>query len=162
MPAVICNTSPLQYLYQSDGLELLAELFGQVQVPEAVAVELNEGRRRNVHLPDPTALPWLTIHSVRDRTLMPLVTNLGDGEMEVLALGLETPDALLIVDDKRARRHALALGLKFSGTLGIMLLAKERGVLEAVKPVMDRLEALGFRLGPETRQSVLELAGELA
>lgn len=136
MPAVICNTSPLQYLYQSDGLELLAELFGQVQVPEAVAVELNEGRRRNVHLPDPTALPWLTIRSVRDRTLMPLVTNMGDGEMEVLALGLETPDALLILDDRRARRHALALGLKFSGTLGIMLLAKERGVLEAVKPVM--------------------------
>ena len=44
MPAVICNTSPLQYLYQSDGLELLAELFGQVQVPEAVAVELIDGR----------------------------------------------------------------------------------------------------------------------
>lgn len=161
MPAVISNTSPLQYLYQSDELELLVELFGRVQVPEAVVMELNEGLRRNVHLPDPTALPWLTIRSVRDRTLMPLVTNMGDGEMEVLALGLETPDALLIVDDKRARRHALALGLKFSGTLGIMLLAKERGVLEAVKPVMDRLEALGFRLGPETRQSVLELAGEL-
>ncbi|MDE2916633.1 MAG: DUF3368 domain-containing protein [Nitrospira sp. SB0675_bin_23] len=162
MPAVICNTSPLQYLYQSDGLELLAELFGQVQVPEAVAVELNEGLRRNVHLPDPTVLPWLIIRSVRDRTLMPLVTNLGDGEMEVLALGLETPDALLILDDRRARRHALALGLKFSGTLGIMLLAKERGILAAVKPVIERLEALGFRLGPETRQSVLELAGERA
>ena len=162
MPAVICNTSPLQYLYQSDGLELLPGLFSQVQVPEAVAMELDEGRRRNVPLPDPTALPWLTIRSVRDRTLMPLVTNMGNGEQEVLALGLETPDALLLLDDRRARRHALALGLRFSGTLGIMLLAKERGVLEAVKPAMDRLEALGFRLGPETRQSVLALAGELA
>ena len=162
MPAVICNTSPLQYLYQSDGLELLPELFSQVQVPEAVAGELDEGRRRNLHLPDPTSLRWLTVRSVRDNTLMPLVTNLGGGEREVLALGLETPDALLILDDRRARRHALALGLKISGTLGVILLAKERGILEAVKPVLDRLEALGFRLGPETRQSVLELAGELA
>ena len=162
MPAVICNTSPLQYLYQSDGLGLLPELFDQVQVPEAVAVELDEGRRRNVHLPDPAALQWLTIRSVRDRTLMPLVTNMGDGEKEVLALGLETPDVLLILDDKRARRHALALGLETSGTLGIMLLAKERGVLEAVKPALARLEALGFRLGDKTRESVLELAGELA
>ncbi len=161
MPVVICNTSPLQYLYQSDGLELLVELFGQVQIPEAIAMELKEGRRQNVYLPDPATLPWLNISSVQDRTLMPLVTNMGDGEMEVLALGLETPDALLILDDKRARRHALALDLKFSGTLGIMLLAKERGDLEAVKPVMDQLETLGFRLTPETRQSVLELAGEL-
>ncbi len=125
-------------------------------------MELNEGRRRSIPLPDPTALPWLTIRSVRDRTLMPLVTNLGDGEIEVLALGLETPEALLILDDRRARRQALALGLQVSGTLGILLLAKERGVLEAVTPVMDRLEALGFRLGPETRQSVLELASERA
>ena len=44
MPVVICNTSPLQYLYQSDGLELLQELFSHVQVPEAVAMELHEGR----------------------------------------------------------------------------------------------------------------------
>ncbi|MCY4515514.1 MAG: DUF3368 domain-containing protein [Candidatus Tectomicrobia bacterium] len=139
MPAVICNTSPLQYLYQSDGLELLPGLFSQVQVPDAVAMELDEGRRRNVPLPDPTALPWLTIRSVRDRTLMPLVTNMGNGEQEVLALGLETPDALLLLDDRRARRHALALGLRVSGALGIMRLAKERGVLAAVKPVMDRL-----------------------
>ena len=70
MPVVICNTSPLQYLYQSDGLELFPELFSQVHVPEAVAVELDEGRRRNLHLPDPTSLPWLTIRPVRDNTLI--------------------------------------------------------------------------------------------
>ena len=93
---------------------------------------------------------------------MPLVTNLGDGEKEVLVLGLETPDSLLILDDRHARRYALALGLKISGTLGVILLAKERGILEAVKPALARLEALGFRLGHKTRQSVLELAGELA
>ena len=162
MPVVICNTSPLQYLYQADGLELLPELFSYVQVPEAVAMELHEGRRLNLHLPDPTSLLWLTVRSVRDNTLMPLVTNLGDGEKEVLALGLETPDSLLILDDRHARRYALALGLKISGTLGVILLAKERGILEAVKPALARLEALGFRLGHKTRQSVLELAGELA
>ena len=120
------------------------------------------GRRLNLHLPDPTSLQGLTVRSVRDNTLMPLVTNLGDGEKEVLALGLETPDSLLILDDRHARRYALALGLKISGTLGVILLAKERGILEAVKPALARLEALGFRLGHKTRQSVLELAGELA
>lgn len=79
---------------------------------------------------------------------------------EVLALGIERPDALLLLDDRSARRHAVALELKVTGTLGILLLAKEQGKLGAVRPVLDRLQALRFRLNPSTRQSVLALAGE--
>ena len=80
MPDVICNTSPLQYLHQADVLELLPALVGQVYVPEAVVAELREGRRRNVRLPNLEALSWLTVRPVHDRTLLPLVTYLGDGE----------------------------------------------------------------------------------
>ena len=89
-----------------------------------------------------------------------LVTNLGDGEKEVLALGLETEDALLILDDRDARRYARALELEISGTLGLLLRAKERGILDAVQPVLDRLQALGFRLNARTRQMVLKRASE--
>ncbi len=92
MPDVICNTSPLQYLHQADVLELLPALVGQVCVPEAVVAELREGRRRNVRLPALEELSWLIVRPVRDPTLLPLVTHLGDGEKEVLALGLETQD----------------------------------------------------------------------
>lgn len=160
MPDVICNTSPLQYLHQADVLEFLPALAGQVYIPEAVAAELSEGRRRNVRLPDLEKLSWLKVQPVRDPTLLPLVTHLGDGEKEVLALGLETKDALLLLDDRDARRYARALELKVSGTLGLLLLAKERGILDAVQPVLDRLEALRFRLNARTRQRVLKLAGE--
>ena len=59
MPVVICNTSPIQYLYQTDMLELLPALAGQVYVPEAVVAELEEGRRRNVLLPVLEDLSWL-------------------------------------------------------------------------------------------------------
>ena len=97
---------------------------------------------------------------MRDRTLLPLVTHLGDGEKQVLALGLERPAALLLLDDRHARRQARALGLQISGTLGVLLLAKERGLLGAVKPVLDRLQALRFRLDAATRRTVLDLAGE--
>ena len=89
------------------------------------------------------------------------MTHLGDGEKEVLALGRELSDALLLLDDRDARRHAHALELEISGTLGVLLLAKERGILDAVRPVLDRLQALRFRLDARTRQSVLELAGEV-
>ena len=160
MPDVICNTSPLQYLHQAGVLELLPALAGQVYVPEAVAVELREGQRRNILLPTLEELSWLTVRPVRDRTLLPLVTHLGDGEKEVLALGLETEDALLILDDRDARRYARALELEITGTLGLLLRAKERGILDAVRPVLDRLQALGFRLNARTRQMVLKRAGE--
>jgi predicted nucleic acid-binding protein len=161
VPDVISNSSPLQYLYQADVLDLLPALFGQVCVPEAVVAELEEGRRRSVSLPTLAELSWLQVRTVRNRTLLPLVTHLGDGEKEVLALGRELSDALLLLDDRDARRHAHALELEISGTLGVLLLAKERGILDAVRPVLDRLQALRFRLDARTRQSVLELAGEV-
>ena len=161
MPDVISNSSPLQYLYQADVLDLLPALFGQVCVPEAVVAELEEGRRRSVSLPTLAELSWLQVRTVRNRTLLPLVTHLGDGEKEVLALGRELSDALLLLDDRDARRHAHALELEISGTLGVLLLAKERGILDAVRPVLDRLQALRFRLDVRTRQRVLELAGEV-
>ena len=160
MPAVICNTSALQYLHQIDRLDLLPALFGQVHIPYAVAVELAEGKRQNISLPTLEDLSWVTIRPVRDRTLLPLVTNLGDGEKEVLALGLEATDALLVLDDRNARRYAIAAGLEVTGTLGLLMLAKERGLIDSIRPALDRLQELQFRLSAATRQMVLNLAGE--
>jgi len=100
------------------------------------------------------------MRSVRDRTLLPLVTSLGSREKEVLGLGLETPDHLLVLDDRAARRYALAAGLEVTGTLGVLLLAKERDLLDSVRPTLDRLQRLRFRLSAATLQRVLDLAGE--
>ncbi|MFO7973408.1 MAG: DUF3368 domain-containing protein [Candidatus Hydrogenedentota bacterium] len=160
MPAVISNTSPLQYLYQAEALALLPKLFGEIWVPEAVVAEIQAGHNCNVSLPELDTLPWLEVHPVQQRAALPLVTHLGEGEKEVLALGLEFPDSLLLFDDRNARRHANALSLKITGTLGVLLLAKQRGNLDAVRPVLDRLDALGFRLDGDTRQTVLRLAHE--
>ena len=160
MRAVICNTSPLQYLHQTDLLHLLPALFGSVQVPTAVAAELAEGKRRGIRLPELTQLPWVMLRSVRERKLLPLVTSLGSGEKEVLALGLEAPDHLLVLEDRDARRHAIAAGLEVTGTLGILVLAKERGLLDSIRPALDRLQALRFRLRAETYRVALDLANE--
>ena len=86
--------------------------------------------------------------------------TLGAGEREVLALGAETPDSLVILDDALARRYARLLNLTLTGTLGVVLKAKETGLLPAVAPVLDRLQTLRFRIDPDTRQAVLRLAGE--
>ena len=157
---VISNTSPLQYLYQTDLIDLLPSLFGAVTVPDAVLEELAEGRRIGVPLPDIDALPWIRVQQVDNKRLLSIATDLGPGEREVLALGLQTPGSLVLLDDMLARRHARRLGIKMTGTLGILLRAKRSGLLDAVAPAVRQLDTVGFRIDPATHAAVIRLAGE--
>jgi uncharacterized protein len=157
---VVADTSVLQYLFQADHLDLLRVLYGSVLVPEGVAEEIDEGRALGHPLPDLPSLEWVRVEGVRNRRVLLLALDLGKGEREVLALTLERPGAVAILDDLLARRMARHLGIPFTGTLGVLLRAKAAGHLAAVTPVVDRLQALGFRLASETRSAVLELAGE--
>lgn len=161
MPEIICNTSPLQYLHQLGLLHLLPDLVGRVVVPSAVAGELSAGRAQGVDLPVPEKLEWITINTPRSAPAIPLVVDLGAGETEALALALESGNAEVLLDDALARRVAAMLGLTFRGTLGLLLDAKKARLVTEVRPLMDRLKSLGFRLSRNTERSVLELANEL-
>lgn len=161
MPEAVVNTSPLQYLYQAEHLDLLRALYGQVVVPEAVVRELEAGRARGIVLPDVAGLPWISVSRVRNAALLPLASDLGAGEREVLGLAVETPDSLAVLDDALARQYARLLKITFTGTLGVLLKAKHAGSLGAVAPVIEKLEALRFHLDANTRAVVLKLAGEL-
>ena len=160
MPEVICDVSPIQYLHQTGCLDLLRLRYGTVTIPSAVAAELREGTLRGVDLPAFEALDWMRIRQPAGRLLLPIVADLGAGEREVLALGTETPGSLVILDDALARQYARMLNLTLTGTLGVLLRAKEAGLLPALAPVLERLQQLRFRIDPETRQAVLRLAGE--
>ena len=161
MPDVICNTSPLQYLHQIRHLELLPKLASRVIVPAAVAGELAEGRRRGLELPIPEQLPWAEMRAPSSEQVVRLVADLGPGETGVLLLALECADPVVILDDALARRHAEILGISLTGTLGILLDAKRRGLVPAVSPLIDDLQRLGFRLSDRTRRAVLRMAQEL-
>lgn len=160
MPEVIVDTSPLQYLYQLDLLDILPSFYGEILVPEAVVREIGVGRARGVALPDLNDLPWVTVRRVEGRAILPLVSDLGAGEREVLALALETVQPLVILDDFLARRVAQRLELAMTGTLGLLLRGKQSGRIDRIEPVLNQLENLHFRLDAATRSSVLELAGE--
>ncbi len=160
MPEVICNTSPLQYLHQIGHLDLLRRLAGNIIVPRAVVDELAVGRMAGLSLPDPSKLDWVLVRRPRGEQAVRLITDLGPGESEVLMLGLELPDTVLILDDGLARRVAESLELRFTGTLGLLLDAKRLELIPAVSPLLDQLQELRFRLAPHTRRAVLELAGE--
>jgi uncharacterized protein len=160
LPDVICNTSPLQYLHQIDLLHLLPALVHEVVIPPAVVEEIGIGRSEGVNLPDVAILNWIRVQHPRAEVALPLVSDLGPGETEVLMLGLELPDSIVILDDRLGRRVAETLSLKYTGTLGLLLDAKRAGIISSVRPFLDLLHELRFHLALSTRRAVLQLAGE--
>lgn len=160
MPEIICNTSPFQYLHQIGQLQILHALVGQIITPPAVVSELAEGRTQGVDLPDLDALPWITVRAPVSAPAAALINDLGAGETQVLMLALEMPGAIVILDDALARRMAESRHIPLTGTLGLLLDAKRAGLIPAVKPCLDQLQSLRFRLAAPTRAAVLNLAGE--
>ncbi len=99
MPEVFSNTSPLQYLHQAGQLAILPALVGRVFVPPAVVAELSAGRAKGVDLPDVGNLIWVNVREPFSLPALPSMKDLGPGETEVLALALETQDAVVLLDD---------------------------------------------------------------
>ena len=158
MPEVICNTSALQYLHQLGRLELLRELYGRVTVPDAVAAGVAAGKKQGVDLPNLVTLPWIKVELAPTSAVTP--GELGAGELAVLSLGATSPGAVVVLDDSLARRYARLARIRVTGTCGVLLRAKQRGLVPTVKPLLDQLVRLGFHLDADTQQNVLKLAGE--
>jgi predicted nucleic acid-binding protein len=162
LPETICDTSPLQYLHQLQRLDLLPALVGQVTIPPIVTKEIADGLMIGIDLPDIGKLNWITERAIQQVRPEVNVYGLDHGETEVLTLALEigASNARVIIDELPGRGAAVKLGINLIGTLGLLINAKARGILPAVKPELDRLDALGFRLAKHTREAVLKAAAE--
>ena len=160
MPEIISNTSPLQYLHQCGVLDLLRVMYGRIVVPASVADEMEEGRKRGIVLPDLSTLSWITVKTPRNVKRLPLASDLGAGELEVLALAAETTDTLVILDDGLARQYARIHGIRFTGTCGVLLKAKQQRLVAGVLPLLNKLADFGFFLDDGTRAAILRLANE--
>jgi uncharacterized protein len=96
MPEVIADTSSIQYLHQTNLLDLLPTLYKRILIPRAVLDELAQGRSQGVVLPDPENLSWMTIENVPTSKLIPLIPRLGAGEREVLSLANSRSEPLVL------------------------------------------------------------------
>jgi hypothetical protein len=156
----VSNTSPLFYPHRLRLLDILNTLYGVITIPEGVVDELEQGRSQGEDVPQLEAYPWIAVLKVSPPQYLDLITDLGRGESEVLAIAADHPSALLILDDRLARGIANIQGFRFTGTAGVLLRAKQKGIIPALKPVLESLVSLNFRLKPDLFKSILSLAGE--
>ena len=161
MAIVVSDTSPVRALNHLGNLDLLRALYGQVYLPDAVAVEL---RRSSARFPvfEPLHHSFLVIESPLDRgRVQALEKDLDAGEAAALVLALERSADFVLIDERAGRRAARALGLIPVGVLGVLLRAKERSLIVAVQPFVQRLQIeLDFRMAPDLIADVLRQAGE--
>ena len=158
---VVSNAGPLISLSAVSQLDLLRTLFGQITIPQAVYDEVvvhgeGEPGSREVGESD-----WIKIQHVKDHLAVELLRETLDaGESEAIVLAQELDARYVILDDSLARRKARLIKLRLVGTLGVLLMAKEAGLLPTVKPILDKLRQSEFRVSDRVYQNVLAKAGE--
>lgn len=157
---VVTNTSPLQYLHAVRQLPLLEQLYGTITVPQAVIDELDVGRRQGYDVPDCRAYDWMRVETIAIPAILKLITNLGPGEAEALALSLSQPSNLVLLDDALARQVAASQGLRYTGTVGVLVRAKHQGLISAVMPLVEMMQQVGFRVSEELKLTIRHVSGE--
>jgi hypothetical protein len=158
---VVSNTTPISNLIRIHQLPLLAALFGEVWMPEAVARELERGAKFLGAWQDaPGALALRLASPLDGPFLRQLESVLHPGEAAAISLAEETRAELLLMDELDGRHHAAYHAVPLSGTLGVLLKAQQRGLVERLAPLIDALQACNFRIHPDLRRQVLSAAGE--
>jgi predicted nucleic acid-binding protein len=160
MPDAISNTSPLLYLHRAGILDWLCEIFERIWVPSAVVREIDTGGVGGHDVPKLRECRWLTVTDPAWTPSSWLALDLGPGELAAMALALENPARVLLLDDHLARRTARAAGLQVWGTLRVLLAGKAQGLAGQIAPIVDRLSAEGMWISADLRARVLALAGE--
>jgi len=158
---LVIDASALITLARIGRLNLLRGLAEQIYIPEAVYSEVV---RRSGDRPggrEVTEASWIIRKSVLDQTtLARLRTELGRGEAEAIVLTGELRADFVVLDDAKARRLAETEGKKTIGLLGLLLRAKERGIVSDLKPIVDDMIKVGFFIDQGLYQAILRQSGE--
>ena len=152
---LIADSSVIIAFQAVDRLDVLRSLFGEILIPDAVYKEVFAVEKKK-------APAFIKVVKLKNREVFnTLFLQLGAGESEVIALALEKKTDKVAIDDKLARRTAEKLGLKVIGTVGIVLLAKEKKLVPKVKGVLDAMmKKISFRLSDAVVEKTLKAAGE--
>jgi hypothetical protein len=159
---VVANTTPLIGLATIQRFDLLQQLFGEIHIAQAVYDEaVVRGREEGGAKREVSTATWIKTVRVQDRLAVDVLLDEMDlGEAETIVLAREIGADWVLMDEKRGRRKLTELGTKKIGTLGILLKAKQTGLLTAIRPDIEQLRQKGFGISQDVIDSVLRHANE--
>jgi predicted nucleic acid-binding protein len=156
---IVSDASPVIALAVCDKLDLLDNMFDKTYIPQAVFNEIIVPNKPEAE----TIVAWAKgrVFPVKSAVAAAaFLQNLDPGESEALSLYGEIAADFLLIDEKKGRSIAARNGARTVGTIGILLSAKQRGILAEVKPSFDILVNTGFRMSDILYRQILERAGE--
>ncbi len=152
---IVSNTTPLIGLVSIQRFELLQQLFGQIHITEAVYNEVISASEVV------STANWIEVVKIKDELAVEvLLDELDVGEAETIILARELNADWVLMDEKKGRRKLAQLGLSKIGTVGILLKAKQLGLLPVIQPDLARLRHQGFSISQPVIDAVLKQAGE--
>lgn len=145
---IVIDSTCLIGLERIGKLDILPKMLEPIAIPNEVFLEFGN------------TFIWLKVENPTNLSLLnALKLTVDDGEAEAIALALEK-NCKLLSDDKQARSIAKKLGLQVIGTIGVLIRAKQTGLINLLKPILDDLENNGFRMSESLKQEALEIVGE--
>lgn len=151
MRAIITDTSCLILYDKINELDILRKTFSSLIVTPQVAEEFG------ADLPN-----WIKVKPIQDtEQYSQLIDELGRGEASSIVLAQEIRGSLLIIDEKRGRRVAKSLRIEIIGSLGILLKAKQKGIIKTVRSILEKIGRTNFRISKVIKEELLRRANEI-
>ena len=161
-PVVIADAGPLIALARIAALDLLQRLFGRVSITATVRDEILPPG----DFPGSAALQsaldagWLCCRDLAPGAWRPLNPGVDAGEASAIALALQEPGALLLMDDRTGRAEAKRQGIALVGPAAVIGMAKLRGLIPAARPILEQFMSVGYFISREVIEAVLADIGE--
>jgi predicted nucleic acid-binding protein len=153
---VVADASPVIALARIGRLELLRDVFHSICLPDAVWREVAEAGLDRAGAHTVLHADWITRRSIADEAMVSVLRrDLGAGEAEAIVLAHEAGADVLVIDERMGRAAATRLGLRVTGLVGVLIEARERGLLPDAEAVIEALHRrAGFWLTDELRRMV--------
>lgn len=147
---IIADTSCFIILSKIEELDLLKKVYWQIVTTTDIVEEFGE-----------TLPVWVIIENVSDKSRQRLLElQIDSGESSAIALALELPKSTLILDDFKARKIAQQLGIRFTGTIGVIIRAKLNSIIPSIRPYLEKIKETNFRISAEIELQALKEAKE--
>lgn len=159
MLKVVSNTTPIISLLKIGKLQILKDLYDEIFIPQEVFNEIEAGRNKEFYT-DLSKIEWIKIEKIQNEKSLSYFLDLDKGEAEAIVLATEKEANLIILDETLGRFHAKHAGLKVTGTIGVLIKAKQLGHLTELKSLLLELKTKSVWLSDSFIEEILKLANE--